>query len=179
MSRTVTIIAGAVAALVVLVAIGIGVFLLMPTITRAMGASPTPTAVPVASNTATPTASKPAVGKYIRQYSTNIEQQLAQGLKLTPDQLTTQLRSGQTLTQIATNQKVTGAQFNAVITTAVQNGLQPAVTAGDLTQKQVAGLVKRFQKNPDQLGKLLVVQPHQPHKKGAAGTPTPQATATP
>jgi hypothetical protein len=175
MSRTIKIIAGAVAALVVLVAIGIGVFLLMPTITSAMGASPTPTAASIASNTSTPSPSKAAVGKYIRQYSTNIEQQLAQGLKLTPDQLTTQLRSGQTLTQIATNQKVTGTQLNTVIATAVQNGLQPAVTAGNLTQKQVANLVKRFQKTPDQLGKLLVVQPR---KKGT-GTPTTQPTATP
>lgn len=176
MSRTLKIVVGAVAALVVLVAIGVGVFLLMPTITGAMGASPTPTAAPIASNTSTPSPSKPPIGKDIRQYSTNIEQQLAQGLKLTPDQLTTQLRSGQTLTQIATNQKVTGTQFNTLIATAVQNGLQPAVTSGDLTQKQVANLVKRYQKNPDQLGKVLVPQPR---KKGTTGTPAPQPTATP
>ena len=175
MNRTLMIIVGAVAALVILVGIGIGVFLLMPTITGAAGAnSPTPTstAATIASNTGTPAPNKKSVSEYIRQYGPNVNQQLAQGLKLTPDQLTTQLRSGKTLTQVATDQKITAPQLNTLIATALQSSLQPAVTAGEMTQKQLATLVKHFQKNPDQLGKLLIAQPH---KKG---TPATQLTPT-
>jgi hypothetical protein len=168
MSKTLMIIAGGIAALVILAGVGIGVFLFMPTIVGAIGAnSPTPTAAITANNTATPASNNKPINQYLKQYAPNIEQQLAQGLKLTSDHMITQLRSGKTLTQIATDQKVTGPQLNTVIANALQNGLQPAVTSGGITQKQEANLVKRFQKNPDQLGHLIA----QDHKKG---TPTPQ-----
>lgn len=164
MSRKFAIIVGAVAALVILVGIGIGVFLSMPSIIGMTKANnPTPTATPASTT-------KP-VNQYLKQYGSNINQQLAQGLHLTSDQLTTQLRSGKTLTQIATEQKVTGPQLNTVIANALQSSFQPAITSGQLTQKQVANLVKRFQKNPDQLGHLLIAQPHK--KKTPTTTPTP------
>jgi hypothetical protein len=171
MNRRLTIIVGAVALVVIVVVVGLGVFWLMPTIIGTAGPAPTPTTIIASNTSATPMPNKKEVTQYIRQYTPNVEQQLASGLKLTSDQLNTQLSSGKTLTQIATDQKVTGPQFTTLIATSLQNGLQPAVTAGQLTQKQVSQLVKRFQKNPDQLGHLLIVQPH----KKATATPTPQA----
>jgi hypothetical protein len=170
MNRTLTIIVAVVAAVVILVGAGIAVFVFMPTIIGATSSgspTPTPTAFIVSNTSATPAPNKKPVNQYIRQYTPNVEQQLASGLKLTSDQLTTQLHSGKTLTQIATAQNVTGPQLDTVIANALQNGLQPAVTAGELTQKQVALLVKRFQKNPDQLGRVLIPQPH----KNATATP--------
>jgi hypothetical protein len=168
MSKTLMIMVGGVAALVILVGIGIGVFLFMPTIAGAIGnhATPTPTAA-ITTNNGTPTSNQKASRQYLEQYLPGVTQQLAQGLKLTSDQLTTQLKSGKTLTQIATDQKITGSQLNAIITNALQSSLQPAVTSGKITQKQLTNQIKRFQKNPDQLGHLLIAQAH---KKG---TPTP------
>lgn len=172
MNRTLKIVTAIVVGLIVLVGVGIGVFLLMPTVIGATSGSSQAATPTIAANTSTtPQTNTKSLAQSLKQYTPNIEQQLASGLKMTPDQLTTAIRSGKSLSQVASDQKVTGSQLDTVISNAIQNGLQPAVSSGTLMQKQVTTLVKRYQKNPDQLGRLIV--PRQ-HKKTTAVTPTPQ-----
>lgn len=143
------------AIVVVVLAIGIGVFVLLPSITSA-NTGPTSTPTPTVTATTTPTHKSNGVAKLVRQYAPTIKTQIAQSLKLTPDQLTTDLKSGKTLSQIATAQNVSASQLQTIESTAVQTSLAPAVTSGTLTQQQVTGVIKRFEKNPTQLDKLLM-----------------------
>ena len=105
----------------------------------------------------------------LKQYGPNIKQQIAQGLKLTSTQLTTELRSGKTLSQIATAQGLTSSQLQTLVSNAMQTGLKPAIDSGDLTQTQVDRYIKRLQNNPQQLDRLL----------GARATKLATPTATP
>ena len=154
------------AIVVVLIAVGVGVFVLLPKITSANSPQATPT--PVAT-TKTKTKQTTEAG-IVKEYGPDIRNQIAQGLHLTPEQLTTELRSGQTLDQIATTQGVSSTQLTTLISSSVTSGLQPAVTAGTLTQKQVDNLVKRYEKNHTPLEKLLSVIKT---SKNKTATPTP------
>nr|HET6902067.1 hypothetical protein [Ktedonobacteraceae bacterium] len=147
--RLLYIIVGAI--VVVVLAIGIGVFVVLPSVTSANN-SATPT--PIVS--ATTTAKTNVVAKTLKQYAPGIKTQIAQGLKLTPDQLTTDLKAGKTLSDIATAQNISATQLQTLVGTALQSGLKPAVDAGTLTQKQVDRLVKHYQSNPTLLDKLLM-----------------------
>src|SRR5205807_6756448 len=93
------------AIILILLAIGIGVYALLPTITSA-SASPAATPTPIVSATTTPAHKGSATAKLLKQYAPAIKNQIAQGLHLTPDQLTAQLQSGKTLSNIATAQNI-------------------------------------------------------------------------
>jgi len=151
--RLLYIIVGAI--VVVVLAIGIGVFVLLPSVTSANNsATSTPTPTPTVS--ATTTSKTNVASKTLKQYAPVIKTQIAQGLKLTPDQLTTDLKGGKTLSDIATAQNVSVTQLQTLVGTALQSGLKPAVDAGTLTQKQVDRLVKHYQSNLTLLDKLLM-----------------------
>ena len=150
------------ALVVVLILVGVGVFVLLPKVTSANSPQATPSA--------TVTTKKTTITTIVKEYIPSIRDQMAQGLHLTPEQLTTDLRSGQTLDQIATTQKVSSTQLTTLISKSVTTGLQPAVDAGTLTQKQVDALVKRFEKTHTPLEKLLSAMPRT--KKTATPTPT-------
>ncbi len=150
--RLLYIIVGAI--VVVVLAIGIGVFVVLPSVTSANN-SATSTPTPIVSATKA-TSKTNVVAKTLKQYAPGIKTQIAQGLKLTPDQLTTDLKGGKTLSDIATAQNVSATQLQTLVGTALQGGLKPAVDAGTLTQKQVDRLVKRYQSNPTLLDKLLM-----------------------
>jgi len=152
------------AIVVVLILVGVGVFVLLPKITSASSPQATPTVV---SPTSTPKKGT-VLAKNVRENLPAIKTQVAQGLHMTSDQLTTQLLSGQTLTQIATAKGVSSTQLQSIISTAFTTNLQSAVSNGTLTQKQVSGLIKRYQKNPDLLDKVF-----------GAKTTKSKATATP
>jgi flagellar basal body-associated protein FliL len=147
--RTLYILVGAIA--VILLAIGIGVAVFWPSITSAT-AGQTVTPTPIVSVTGT---AKPTVAKILKQYAPDIKNQIAQGLHLTPDQLTTQLQAGKTLSDIATTQNISASQLQTVVGNALQTSLQPAVTDGTLTQQQLDRLIKRYQNNPKLLDHLL------------------------
>ena len=151
--RLLYIIVGAI--VVVVLAIGIGIFVLLPSITSA-NTSATTTPTPTVTATTTPTHKGNGVAKIVRQYAPSMKTLIAQGLKLTPIQLTTDLKSGKTLSQIATAKNVSASQLQTILNNAVQSSLAPAVSAGTLTQQQVNSVVKRFEKNPTQLDKLLM-----------------------
>ncbi len=142
-------IGGIVAIVIVIVA---GVVFLIPTLnaTSAQQAAATPTPATVATSTAIH-----PLNQALKQYSPDIKNQFAQGLHLTPEQLRTQLKAGKTLNDVATAQGVSSDQLQTIIHDAFTNGLKPAVTGGTITQKQVDGLVKRYQKNPKVLERFL------------------------
>ena len=162
--RTIYLIGGIV--VLTLIVLAVGTFVFLPRITQASTQSVTPT----------PTVHKTNPSMYVRQYSSMIRTQIAQGLHLTTDQLTAQLQSGQTLSQIATTQNVSSDQLNTLISASVTGALQPAVSSGKITQQQVNKLVQNYQKNPQPLERILGGQ----HGKNTQATPTSTATsATP
>lgn len=170
--RTLYIIAGAIVLLLIVVAVSL--FAIMPAITAAsssVSATPTPASSPAAKR-------QNIYAPYLKQYGPNIKSQIAQGLHLTPDALTTDLNSGETLSQVAAAQGISPAQLQTIIAGALQSGLQPVVASGSLTQKQVDRLVQRMQKNPTLLDRFLGARVKK-RPGNAAGTPgaaTPTAT---
>src|SRR6266480_3192203 len=90
-------------------------FMLVPTFMSAVKPQPTPQ--PTA---AVATPARNALGTILRQYGPAVNTQVANGLKLTPEELTTQLHSGKTLTAIATTQHVSLTQLQTLIATSLQ-----------------------------------------------------------
>jgi hypothetical protein len=144
------------AIVLILLAIGVCVYALLPTITSAMAANQTPTPTPTVS--ATPTQKTNTTAKILKQSAPDIKNQIAQGLHLTPDQLTAQLKSGKTLSNVATAQNISSTQLQTIVGNAIQNALKPAVANGTLTQKQVDKLAKKYQSNPTLLDHLLTMK---------------------
>ncbi|HEX4204885.1 MAG TPA: hypothetical protein VHZ51_11955 [Ktedonobacteraceae bacterium] len=106
--RTVYIVSGGI--VIILVLLALGVFLLLPHFFAAN--SQAATATPTATATATATTKHKSVfAPYLKQYGMDIKTKIAQGLHLTPDQLTQQLKAGKTLDAIATTQKVSSTQL--------------------------------------------------------------------
>ena len=162
--RTLYIIIGT--TVLVAIALGVGTFAILSAFTTSANATvPTPT--PIVTTTAT---KGNVTTKMLRQYTPDIKNQIAQGLKLTSDQLTLQLKAGKTLSDIAVAQGVSSTQLQTIITNAIENGLKPAVDSGALTQTQVDHQAKRFSADPTLLDHML---------GGGSIKPTPNATATP
>ena len=156
----------------VAIAIGVGVFAILSAFTTAANAKVTPT--PASVVTTTPTKGN-ATAQILRQYAPDIKNQIARGLKLTPDQLTLQLKAGKTLSDIAVAQGISSTQLQTIITNAIENGLKPAVNSGDLTQTQVDRQAKRFAANPILLDRLLGGNT----KRTKQATPNATSTPTP
>jgi hypothetical protein len=163
--RIILIISGAIVLVLALI-VG-GIFLVLHSQADASSATPTPTTAV----TPAPTVRPNPYTQPLKQYAPEIRTQMAQGLKLTPEQLAAQLKSGQTLSAIATAQGLSTVQLQNLIATSLQNSLQPAVASGDLTQKQVATLVKRWQKNPKPLERLLGARIKTVKQPAATATP--------
>lgn len=153
--RTVFILSGAVVLLVVLLLVGF--LVVAPAITSANNTpAPTPTATATIPTPAPTTGNnKGQISKILKQDKTQLLDQIAQGLHITPAQLQTQLQSGKTLSQIATAQNVSASQLQVIVTNAVKSALQPAVSNGTINQLQVNAFVKRLQKNPQVLENVL------------------------
>lgn len=165
--KTLFIILGAIAA--VLLVIGVGAVLLWPTLTSAN--SSTSSATPTVSSNSTPTTKNAAnQAKILKQYAPAIKTQIAQGLKMTPEQLTAQLRAGKTLTQIAATQNISADQLKTIVSNALQTAFLQAVSNGDLTQAQVNRISKRLESNETSLDRLLEA------KVTNTGTSTPTPT---
>lgn len=167
--KTLFIIIGAIAGVLIVIGIALAVF--WPTLTSANNSANT-SGTPTVSTTTTPTAKNANTNKILKQYAPAIKTQIAQGLNMTPEQLTAQLRAGKTLSQIATAQNISATQLQTIISNALTTALTPAVGNGDLTQAQVNKLSKRLESNQTTLDHLL----------GAKATPktgTPTTTPTP
>lgn len=157
------------AIVLVLLILGIAGATLMPRLMTSAN-NQAATSTPAASTPATKPAVRNVYAPYLAQYREGIRSQIAQNLHLSTTQLETQLSTGQTLSGIATTQSISTTQLQTIVTNAFQNGFQPAVNSGNLTQKQVDLLVKRMLKQPKTLDRYLVAQARV--KKGAGATPT-------
>ena len=91
----------------------------------------------------------------LKQQLPGIATQVAQGLDLTVAQLKADLQAGQSLNQIATAQKVSSAQLHTIVTNAIQDALNKAVSAGDITQVQETTFMQFLQNHPQVLNNLL------------------------
>ena len=91
----------------------------------------------------------------LKQYLPSVEHQVAQGLKLTASQLTTDLKNGQSLNQIATAQHVSSAQLHTIVLNAVQSAVNQAVKDGNLTQAQANAFMAALQQHPAILNNLF------------------------
>ena len=95
------------------------------------------------------------VNQFVQKYRSAIENEIAQGLHLTSQQLTSQLKSGKSLSQIATAQHVSASQLHTIVTNAIQDALNKAVSAGDLTQSQANSFTQYLQKHAGFVDHLL------------------------
>ncbi|HLG66182.1 MAG TPA: hypothetical protein VKY19_29965 [Ktedonosporobacter sp.] len=150
MTRRHIYIIGGIVLLVFIAATSIITFLVLPSIISSNNtqAQTVPTATP------TPILNEATI-QYLKQYASDIEKQIAQGLHLTSDQLTQQLQAGKTLRDVAKAQNISLAQLRTIIANAVQSGLKPAADAGNLSQKQVKALSKRLQSDLTLLDNLF------------------------
>lgn len=72
---------------------------------------------------------------------------LAEALGLTTDELNAQISSGKTLAQIAEEREVSQEELSVTLETAVQAGLEKAVTDGVLTQEQADAMLAHMSGN--------------------------------
>jgi uncharacterized protein YidB (DUF937 family) len=91
----------------------------------------------------------------LKQYIPGVATQVAQGLHMTVDQLKAQLQSGKSLSDIATAKGVSSTQLQTLVTNAIQNAVNKAVSDGNLTQQQATSIMQMLQKNPGALNHLL------------------------
>ena len=96
-----------------------------------------------------------ASGQFLKKYLNAALSEVSQGLKLTPDQLMTQLKSGQSLNDVAQAQHVSQTDLRNLMSKAISDQLSKAVSAGDLTQAQADAYQKMLQQHPQKLDKLL------------------------
>ena len=98
-----------------------------------------------------------AVGPFLKKYRADIVNEVAQGLKLSSNQLMTQLKAGQSVDQIAQAQHVSLTDLHTLVIKALNDALSKAVSAGDLTQSQATAYQQLVQKHPQMLDKLLAL----------------------
>jgi len=96
-----------------------------------------------------------AIKYALGQQLSGIASDVAQGLHLSVAQLKADLQAGQNLNQIATAQKVSSAQLHTIMTNAIQNALNRAVGAGDITQSQETTFMHFLKNHPHTLDHLL------------------------
>ncbi|GHO87991.1 hypothetical protein [Dictyobacter formicarum] len=102
-----------------------------------------------------PATQKARLAAFLKKYGQDAYQQLAQGLHLTTDQLTAQLKSGKKLTDIAKAQNVSSSNLQTLVNNIVSSTLKKAVSAGDLTQKRADTIMNSIKKHPQIVQRLL------------------------
>ncbi|GCE19416.1 hypothetical protein [Dictyobacter kobayashii] len=95
-----------------------------------------------------PKTNQARIAAFLKKYGQDAYQQLAQGLHMTPTQLTLQLKNGKKLTAIAKAQNVSSNNLQTLINNTVSSTLKKAVSAGDLTQKRADAITSYIQKHP-------------------------------
>lgn len=84
----------------------------------------------------------------LNKYRMDIITEVAQKLQIQPAQLTAQLKAGKSLHDIASAKNVSDSQLQSYITTAINDTLQKAVAAGDITQQRANAINTFIQKHP-------------------------------
>jgi hypothetical protein len=129
---------------------------------KAKLANQTPCTLP---NGRKPGGDKTAIGAYMQQYLAAA----ASALGITQTQLTTDLKSGQSLSQIAAAQKVSEADFRTKLIAGLKPALDQAVANKKITSAQEQTIITRLQTGPLPLWNLPARKP----KATAPATPSP------
>lgn len=108
--------------------------------------------------------SKAALGAYLQAY----EKAAASALGVTPTELMTDLRSGESLSQIAAAHNVSEADFRTRLIAGLQPTLDGAVAAGKLTSAQEKAIINELK-----TGQLPLWNRPATHPKTPTATPTP------
>lgn len=103
----------------------------------------------------TPGGDKTAIGAYMQQYLAAA----ASALGITQTQLTTDLKSGQSLSQVAAAQHVSEADFRTKLISGLKPALDQAVTAKKITSSQEQTIISRLQTGPLPLWNSPVKRP--------------------
>jgi hypothetical protein len=85
------------------------------------------------------------------QYQSLLEQEVSNGLKLTPQQIMTQLQTGKSMADIATAQGISTDQLRKIETGAFTDTLLAMVNAGDVSQAEANAWQARNLRNPEQV----------------------------
>ena len=96
----------------------------------------------------------------LQGYMSQINNQVAQGLHLSPSQLQSQLQSGKSLSDIAAAQHVSASQLHTIVMDAVQSALNKAVSNGDVTQQQATTFMQALQSHPQFVDHILHARYH-------------------
>jgi hypothetical protein len=134
--------------------------------TPANGGNPAPNPTPANNGNPAPNPTTPPApqnmnmfAQPLKQYGSDIQHMVAQGLNITDKQLATQLQAGKHLKDIAQAQGVSNTQLQNLISNALQSGFTPAVQGGQLTQAQVSSFVAQMQQDPKMLEQELSIMP--------------------
>jgi len=132
---------------------------------KAKLANQTPCTLPAAR---TPGGDKTAIGAYMQQYLAAA----ASALGITQTQLTTDLKSGQSLSQVAAAQHVSEADFRTKLIAGLKPALDQAVAGKKITSAQETLILQRLQTGPLPLWNLPA---HKPKATAPATSPSPKA----
>jgi hypothetical protein len=111
---------------------------------------------------------KDTLGAYMQQYLAAA----ASALGITQTQLTTDLKSGQSLSQVASAQHVSEADFRTKLIANLKPALDQAVTNKKITSAQEQAIITRLQTGPLPLWNLPA---HKPQAAAPATSPSPKA----
>jgi hypothetical protein len=84
-------------------------------------------------------------------------QQIADGLHLSPDEITQQLQSGTSMQDIASSQGINSDQLHKIELSAITNLINSEVKAGNISDNDANDAINRFQNNPNMLDKLTTI----------------------
>lgn len=100
----------------------------------------------------------PALDKMLLDSKTSLlaRQEIANGLKLSPDDISQQLRSGQSMEDIASAQGVSPDQLHTIELNAFTNLVKRQMETGNISDKEGNGLIKQLQNDPGMLDKLTM-----------------------
>jgi hypothetical protein len=115
-----------------------------------------------------PGANKPAIGAYMQQYLAAS----ASALGISQTQLTTDLKSGQSLSQVASAQHVSEADFRTKVIANLKPALDQAVTDKKITSAQEQTIISRLQTGPLPLWNLPA---HKPRATAPTAPASPSA----
>lgn len=130
---------------------------------KAKLASQTPCTLPA--QLAPKAGSRSALGAYLQAY----EVAAAAALGITPAQLRSDLKGGQSLSQVAAAHNISEADFRTKLIANLQPTLDTAVKNGKLTSTQEQALLNRLKTGP----LPLWTRPARPNAPGATATPAP------
>ncbi|MBV9229076.1 MAG: hypothetical protein JOZ18_07160 [Chloroflexi bacterium] len=90
----------------------------------------------------------------LSSYSGAMEQQLSTTLRLTPDEIRSQIRQDKSLSDIATSQGVSASELQNAELQGLQAMMDKAVQAGTIDQDQADRWMAHFKANPEELDKI-------------------------